>query len=137
MNQTAIDSIVKEQSDSVIWFGGTKFFYLTHMNGQHAARNELVVVRDSEVPRLDSHEVIEGEHQNQTALCAHLGNEHRAGTDDNAFVHQTGKECISSLLIEENGTFMNIQFCSRTCNNFLNLVKFITISYDKITIEYV
>lgn len=50
------------------------FSHLTHMNGQHAARNELVVVGDGEVPCLDSHEVIEGKHQNQTALCTHLGN---------------------------------------------------------------
>lgn len=47
----------------------------THVDGQHAARNELVVVGDGEVPRLDSHEVIEGKHQNQTALGANLEGE--------------------------------------------------------------
>ena len=50
----------------------------THVHGQDAARHQLPVLPDGEVPGPDPHEVVEGELQDQPALRAHLttGEEH-------------------------------------------------------------
>lgn len=44
----------------------------THMHGQNAARDELAVLADAEMPRLDPHHVVEHELQVQAPLHAHL-----------------------------------------------------------------
>ena len=44
----------------------------THMHGQDAARHQLPVLPDGEVPGPDPHEVVEGELQDQPALRTHL-----------------------------------------------------------------
>lgn len=46
------------------------------MHGQDAAGDELSVLPDGKVPRLDPHQVIEGELQYQTALCTNLDTDH-------------------------------------------------------------
>lgn len=44
----------------------------THVHGEDAAWDELAVLPDGEVPRLNPHQVIEGKLQDQTSLCTHL-----------------------------------------------------------------
>lgn len=44
----------------------------THVHGEDAARDELPVLPDGEVPRLDPHQIIEGKLQYQTSLCTNL-----------------------------------------------------------------
>lgn len=46
------------------------------MHGQDAAGDELSVLPDGEVPRLDPHQVVEGKLQYQTALRANLDTHH-------------------------------------------------------------
>lgn len=48
----------------------------THVHGQDAAGNELSVLSDGKVPRLDPHQVIEGKLQYQTTLCTNLDRDH-------------------------------------------------------------
>lgn len=44
----------------------------TYVHGEDAAWDELPVLPDGEVPRLDPHQVVEGELQDQTTLRANL-----------------------------------------------------------------
>lgn len=44
----------------------------THMHGENAPWDKFPILSDVEVPRLDPHQIIEGELQNQPALCTHL-----------------------------------------------------------------
>lgn len=50
----------------------------THVHGQDAAGDELSVLPDGKVPRLDSHQIIKGELQYQTSLCTNLEEDHIA-----------------------------------------------------------
>lgn len=45
----------------------------THVHGQDAAGDELSVLPDGKVPRLDPHQIIKGKLQYQAALRTHLG----------------------------------------------------------------
>lgn len=45
------------------------------MHGQDAAGNELSVLPDVKVPRLDPHQVVKSKLQYQTTLCANLDEE--------------------------------------------------------------
>lgn len=49
------------------------------MNSQDAAWDELPVLPDGEMPRLNPHQVVEGELQDQPALRAHLAKVEESG----------------------------------------------------------
>lgn len=46
------------------------------MHGQDAAGDELSVLPDGKVPRLDPHQIIKGKLQYQTTLCTNLDKDH-------------------------------------------------------------
>lgn len=48
----------------------------THVHGQDAAGDELSVLPDGKVPRLDPHQIIKGELQYQTTLRTNLEKDH-------------------------------------------------------------
>ncbi len=49
-----------------------EWWYQTHMHGENAPWDKFPILSDVEVPRLDPHQIIEGELQNQPALRTHL-----------------------------------------------------------------
>lgn len=55
---------------------------VTHVHGEDAARDELSVLPDGEVPRLDPHQIVEGELQYQTPFRTNLDRDKRLVSPD-------------------------------------------------------
>lgn len=86
------------------------------MHGQDAAGNELSVLPDVKVPRLDPHQVIETKLQYQTPLCANLDKDYEISVTVQTNQHSLTRHDFDYKLKHWKAFVSGLEFVQGFCN---------------------